>query len=65
MNKTEMLESLTDARRLIVMVRGGIMFDLPLANAKLIRITEHIAKQIQDLEHELWAEADLLEPEEK
>ena len=64
MTAQQELDALMDARSLVVRVRSKVQFDLPLADAKLIRVTRHIETQRDEAERKVWEEAGLLAPEE-
>jgi hypothetical protein len=63
MKHAESMKALLDARSEVVRLRIQTQFKLPLADQKLIRVTNYLDMQAAEIEKAMWEESGLLEPE--
>lgn len=62
MTSEQKIAGLLSAKTKIGLIRARhTQFDLPLADAKLVRINHYISEQVAELEAEVWREAGLTE----
>ena len=58
----QQIDGLTSAKSKVNVVRANhTLFELPLADAKLVRVSNYIYSQIAELERQQWEELGMLE----